>query len=855
MNAMLLFALKVTIIFGVAGLASLVLRRGRAAARHYVWGLALLGALVLPVMTAVSPRVEVPVLPAVLPADGTARPIAPLAVPDIMPGTVPVTTAAATGEAQVTPGATAVGAGLPWLRIVWGGGAAILLTLIGISLLATHRLARRATPVLAGSMADELAAARALLGIRRPIRLFLGRREAMPMTWGARHPVVLLPAAAVDWTPERRRDVLLHELAHVRRLDWLTQFGARIACAAYWWHPLAWYAARRLREERELACDDLVLAHGASAEDYALHLLTIARGTRVAPHTALAGVAMARPSQLAGRLLAVLDGSRPRAGLTRRLAGTAAAGALALLLPVATFTAVAASPEREPNGPSGAVASTVIGGDEPARAASQEQETPAGLVGLAAASEAGLSTLCTWDNLGEANASHSNIDDDRVTITIVVDRCELSVRSRGLVRFSDDERDVSDLGTDSWFEIEERARDGGRRRAEFERRNGAVERRWYVDGREQPWDAAAAEWFHGALQVAFRRTSFQARERAARIYQRGGGGALLAEIERLYSSGAIMAYLELYAGQETLTSDEARRIARLAGARVTSSSNLSRVLLTLVRKPGIDDVARADIIEASRRISSSSARAEVLVSASEYAPLTPVLADAVLTSAADISSSSERGRVLTSVGTRLPADQSLPGSYVAAARGISSSSVLGEVLVSLLERDRLNSSQVVGVLDLATGISSSSVRSSVLQAILGRHRLDDATRGPFFEALRGISSSSERAATLRAVLSARPDEATVRLVLDAVEGVSSSSEKSSVLAIVVATNPGADLTLRVLGVSRSVGSSSERAKVLVAVAHAGLLTTDALRSEYVRVANEISSRSERERALRAAGAL
>jgi hypothetical protein len=563
---------------------------------------------------------------------------------------------------------------------------------------------------------------------------------------------------------------------------------------------------------------------------------------------------MARPSQLAGRLLAVLDGSRPRAGLTRRLAGAAAAGALALLLPVATFTAVAASPEREPEEGSGAVAGAVTDGAEPALAAFPAQTTPAGQVGLAAA-EAGLPTLCTWDNLGEANASHSNIDDDRVTITIVVDRCELSVRSRGLVRFSDDERDVSDLGMDSWFEIEERARDGGRRRAEFERRNGAVERRWYVDGRAQPWDAAAAEWFHGALQVAFRRTSFQARERAARIYQQGGGGALLAEIERLYSSGAIVAYLELYAGQETLTSDEARLIARLAGARVTSSSNLSRVLRTLVRQPGIDDVARADIIEASRRISSSSARAEVLVAASEYAPLTPVLADAVLTSAADISSSSERGRVLTSVGTRLPAEQSLPGSYVSAARGISSSSVLGEVLVSLLERDRLSSSQLVGVLDLATGISSSSVRSSVLHAILGRHRLDDATRGPFFEALRGISSSSEQAATLRAVLSAQPDEATVRLALDAVETVSSSSEKSSILAIVVATNPDAGLTLRLLGVTRSVSSSSERAEVLVAVANAGLLTTDALRSEYVRVANAISSRSARERALRAAGAL
>src|SRR5439155_1396795 len=69
------------------------------------------------------------------------------------------------------------------------------------------------------------------LGLARHVRLLQANGPAMPMTWGIRRPTILLPAEADDWSAERRRDVLLHELAHVKRHDFLIQLIARIACA------------------------------------------------------------------------------------------------------------------------------------------------------------------------------------------------------------------------------------------------------------------------------------------------------------------------------------------------------------------------------------------------------------------------------------------------------------------------------------------------------------------------------------------------------------------------------------------------------------------------------------------------
>ncbi|HEX5726508.1 MAG TPA: M56 family metallopeptidase, partial [Longimicrobiaceae bacterium] len=303
--------LKATLLLAATALAAgLLARRGApAAVRHLVWSLAIAALLALPLLAAVLPGWRVPV--AALPA-----PAAMPALP-VLDDAVPLPPAAVAEEAPPVAGVSA-GAAVPvrppalaWREIL------VLAYLLGVAFLAgrlalgwwrVRRLARTAERVEDGRWVALVRELQDRLGVPGEVRLLRGGFASMPMTWGTFRPVVLLPSDADEWPEEMRRVVLLHELAHVARRDCLTQTLAGVACALYWFHPGAWYAARRLRVERELACDDRVLAAGTRAPTYARHLLDIAAAFRLVPAGAAHAVSMARPSQLEGRLLAVLDG-------------------------------------------------------------------------------------------------------------------------------------------------------------------------------------------------------------------------------------------------------------------------------------------------------------------------------------------------------------------------------------------------------------------------------------------------------------------------------------------------------------------------------------------------------------------
>jgi beta-lactamase regulating signal transducer with metallopeptidase domain len=242
-----------------------------------------------------------------------------------------------------------------WVLLAWLAGAAALLLPLLAGTIIVWRQARRAERINSGSWVHLLDELRPQLGVRGRVVLLRSNWPNIPLTCGIFRPAIILPAEADDWPADRRRVVLLHELAHIRRRDCLTQLLARLARVIYWFNPLVWLAGRMLRIEREQACDDLVLASGHKASDYAGHLLEIVRSLHSVRCPSLAAVAMARKSQFEGRLLAILDPRRNRRSLTRLGILIAAVLVAAVAVPLAVLKAT---------GPEKPVAAKA---DEPAR--------------------------------------------------------------------------------------------------------------------------------------------------------------------------------------------------------------------------------------------------------------------------------------------------------------------------------------------------------------------------------------------------------------------------------------------------------------------------------------------------------
>jgi TonB family protein len=353
-------ALKSTVVLGAAWLAAWALRGRSAALRHLVWTAAATAVLALPFLSASLPALRVP-------ASGGLLPFDPAVV-------FQVTSFAAepSSSSLLPPGTARRATNAPrysdwriWLMLLWAAGAAASFARMLAAFIAMWRVQRAARPFPDDGLAGALAQS---LGIRHPVRVLESRPGAMPMTFGLLRPAVFMPPEAAAWSEERRRMVLLHELAHVRRGDAATHLLARTALSLNWWNPLAWSAWRGFLKERERSTDDLVLNAGARASDYAGLLLEVARTMQSAPATAWAAVAMARRSQLEGRLLAILD-----SGVKRRAPGRMAALAATLLAiaAVALFAAMQAqTPAQQPT---------------PAKAVGDQSETAAGLMYLGTA--------------------------------------------------------------------------------------------------------------------------------------------------------------------------------------------------------------------------------------------------------------------------------------------------------------------------------------------------------------------------------------------------------------------------------------------------------------------------------------
>jgi len=304
MNSAELFLLdqaaRATLVLLAACLAVLAMRRASASARRFVWIAAAFCLLALPVLSRLLPPIGARKM--------QAKPAAiVMTVSPARTSTIPI--------ARQAPSSRT-----PWIPMLWAAGALVVLGRLAagmIRLAWLKRGARRIEPT-----AD--------------VACLESTRVSMPMTCGVFQPVILLPADYRNWSKDRLRLVLAHELIHVQQRDCFFQMVMQMACALYWFHPLAWIAAARLRIDRERACDDAVLRLGIDGPEYAGHLLELVRTLRSAATPSFA-VAMAQQSNLENRLVALLDAKINRKKLSRKAALLTVLASVCLLLPVAAL--------------------------------------------------------------------------------------------------------------------------------------------------------------------------------------------------------------------------------------------------------------------------------------------------------------------------------------------------------------------------------------------------------------------------------------------------------------------------------------------------------------------------------------
>lgn len=333
--------LKVTLVLGAGFALTWFARHGSAALRHWLLAMTTLAAASMPLAVWLAPSWALPSF-APTRSVGALRPGEPVGVPAT--ATVTLSTTAARPRSAPSPlsiGAAQSGVSVGALGGVWALGSAAGVFGLALGLIRLVRLTSRGRPVHDQRWQAALGRTCSAAGVRRRVRLLSGDHPALVLTWGVFRPLILVPADARDWPDEQIDMVLAHEIAHIQRGDWPIQCAVEIVRALYWFHPFAWLAARRIRQESEHACDDVVLGSGAARAAYAATLLDLARAVRSRPHAGSAALAMARPAHLERRITAMLNTHLDRSPLSRWTRAATLCAAIGMAVPVAGLQAQA----------------------------------------------------------------------------------------------------------------------------------------------------------------------------------------------------------------------------------------------------------------------------------------------------------------------------------------------------------------------------------------------------------------------------------------------------------------------------------------------------------------------------------
>ena len=860
-------AIKAAVILALASLVNIGWRSASAAARHLVWTIAVTSALAVPLLAIAitrlnAPRIEIPAwTPPLAETPVASEAPAPIdlsasttkQVPSVERSTMVAADLLPNGVAEPEraahdPVVTEIPALSPasfrlrdQLFNIWLFGVVAALLPLFVAVVRVRIIAATARPVSDKRWYSLIRSTPAIGHLAHRVRILESSETAMPMTWGITRPTLLVPSGANRWPDWQRRDILLHELAHVERRDCLTQLVAQIACAVYWFNPLAWIAASRMKIERELACDDRVIAAGSLASAYASNLLDVARTLRAPSLTSQTAIAMARPSQLSGRLLAVLDTRRNRRRVTRGIAAATSLAAVAVVLPVASITPASAAaavaeqmsiPYQDEVAPTITIGQTstfsplttlppsiikaaqlpMVGAITPAAPITTALSANLAVAALPALPVQG--TAC-WDkNEKDGNSSVSiNSDDEhnkRRSYTIRYSRndCSLEIRAEGEFTLRPDLSDIESVSRDGWVRIEERIGRSSRRVEISRADNGTLERKYWENGDRKPWDADAQRWLASTLLGVERRTAFGADTRVPQLYRSGGLRAVMSEISQMPSAYPRARYYSALLDMGiTLDNNTLNTVVRQVGTDLSSSDYyLSDVLGKFARQSAADETTWRLFAETAGGMKSDYYKATLLKSVLSKGRLSSATVGTLLKSASGMKSDYYLSDLLKNVASKYALNADTRPYYVEALRSIESDYYRYDLLKSMGNEGDWDARTSAFVLDAVTGIKSDYYQSESLRALASARHVSDWNR--YFTAAASMESDYYRKQTLVAALKHTP------LTRDIVAGV--------------------------IGVAARMKSDSEAADVLASVARSYKID-DSLRDDYEKAVDAMDS--------------
>ena len=946
MTTMTLLALKGVGILAAATVVNALLAKAPASLRHLVWTAALAAVLALPVLDATGIRLEVPVpapwiaveeaeplTPAPVvhavqraayePTERTPRPSgkagAPMArahavAPEAHAATVEIDEdasdfvaqehadesvrdvaerasterpAVASGPSGRTAGSVLAALDPAVLAtgavVLWGAGALLLLALALLGQVRAWRVTTRGVrlaPVAVRRRLDDLAT---VLDIRRRVDGVVSPDVQVPATWGMRSATIVLPEHHVAWSAETLERVLLHELAHIRRRDCLTQLLGELTRAVHWPNPLTWLAAHRQRLESERACDDRVLAHGEAASDYAGDLVGLVRALKGRGPLPRAALAIADPSGVGGRVRAILDPRRARGEVGRVAAATIAVVATALALSVSGLVPVAVAQDHGvPTPPPAPTLHDLVFDASEAPAAIVLEHAPAPtlpapphyaptsngpgysallpdvaqasipegmawLVGTLtrlgpAAQSQQSQEMCVFRE-GERRSSNYNIDDDEVRIRIETSDCRLDIDMEGEIEFAPDDSGITAMEDGALFEIEERV-GRTRQRARLEGRGGQIERRYWVDGSEAEWGPDAEQWIAQVLPELFRNTTINAPERVARLLAAGGPEAVFDEVALIRSDHVASTYLELMVEQADLGESDYARVIDFA-SRIDSDHQAAQLLMTVVERAGLRPAFQEPILRAAATLESDHQKAQVLETFLRQ-DLSPDQLDTVVRAAQDIDSDHQLATVLSSVARQRGLSAAGRASFIETLESIESDHQHASVLETFLDSGQLTPDELSLVLDMMRSIESDHQKAMVLQRIARDYPLTGEQVTVYLRAASMINSDHQLASTAEAIVSrAEFSEEQLELVLAMADGISSDHQRSIVLDRVIERRDLSPREMRlVLGVAAEIGSDHQLSEVLRRLIQDERLEPDGI-VDVLAVTGEVSSDHQR----------